>query len=564
MPTDELEADYVVVGSGAVGMSFVDVILAESDASVIMVDRHAHPGGHWNDAYSFVRLHQPSDFYGVNSTRLGRGLKDDRGPNAGLYELASGDEVRSYFDRVMHDKFLPTERVQYFPMSEYHGEGQVTSLLTGTKIRVRARRKVVDARYVGSRIPSTEPSPFPSASGVDLVPVNELVRLKGRHDAYVIIGAGKTGADACLWLLENGVDPSTIIWVRPRDAWFFNRANFQGGAQTLGSFATQLGVVAKAKSLKEVFTGLEAAGQVMRIDQDYWPTMFRFATTTTGEVELLRQITSVVRLGRVVRIDEDGLILEKGSITPTGEWLYVDCSHRAYPSVRPFLYSTATGSPSSTSCTPDNRHTAPPSPPSSNSVATMMSTRIRSALPYRSLATFSTSPETCFETWKFERGGSWTTGFGTGWPSPGWIRRQRGETNPARRRRRRPYGAFSPMSPRLARAWRQSWRAWREVRGSTRASVTPLKAARGWNNAFNKSNGIARPEAGSLEHFDRGRMGRNDLGEVSFSSGLRRATRPPSATSPGAGPRLARPWRIQPRGAGDRRRQVFLPTCGTC
>ena len=152
----------------------------------------------------------------------------------------------------------------------------------------------------------------------------------------MIIGAGKTGADACLWLLENGVDPSTIIWVRPRDAWFFSRANFQGGAQTLGSFATQLGVVAKAKSLEEVFTGLEAAGQVMRIDQDYWPTMFRFATTTTGEVELLRQITSVVRLGRVVRIDEDGLILEKGSITPTGEWLYVDCSASGIP-IRPPL-----------------------------------------------------------------------------------------------------------------------------------------------------------------------------------------------------------------------------------
>ena len=127
MAGDELEADYVVIGSGAVGMSFVDVILAESDASVIMVDRRAHPGGHWNDAYSFVRLHEPSDFYGVNSTGLGRGMKDVRGPNAGMYELASGDEVRSYFDRVMHDTFLPTGRVQFLPMSEYHGEGQVTS-----------------------------------------------------------------------------------------------------------------------------------------------------------------------------------------------------------------------------------------------------------------------------------------------------------------------------------------------------------------------------------------------------------------------------------------------------
>ena len=59
-----LEADYLVIGTGAVGMAFVDTLLDESDASVIMVDNHHAPGGHWNDAYPFVRLHQPSHFYG--------------------------------------------------------------------------------------------------------------------------------------------------------------------------------------------------------------------------------------------------------------------------------------------------------------------------------------------------------------------------------------------------------------------------------------------------------------------------------------------------------------------
>lgn len=65
------EADYLVVGTGAVGMAFVDTLLDESDANVIMVDNHHAPGGHWNDAYPFVRLHQPSHFYGVASTRPG-------------------------------------------------------------------------------------------------------------------------------------------------------------------------------------------------------------------------------------------------------------------------------------------------------------------------------------------------------------------------------------------------------------------------------------------------------------------------------------------------------------
>ena len=66
-----VKADYLIVGSGAMGMAFADVILTESDATLVMVDRHDKPGGHWNDAYPFVRLHTPSAFYGVSSRPLG-------------------------------------------------------------------------------------------------------------------------------------------------------------------------------------------------------------------------------------------------------------------------------------------------------------------------------------------------------------------------------------------------------------------------------------------------------------------------------------------------------------
>ena len=97
-----LETDYLVIGSGAAGLAFADTLIAESDAHVTIVDRHGQPGGHWNDAYPFVTLHQPSAFYGVNSMALGSGSKDPQGLNAGLYELASGAEVLAYFDRVMN------------------------------------------------------------------------------------------------------------------------------------------------------------------------------------------------------------------------------------------------------------------------------------------------------------------------------------------------------------------------------------------------------------------------------------------------------------------------------
>ena len=70
MNTTILETDYLIVGSGAVGMAFADVLLAETNANIIIVDRYQKPGGHWNVAYPFVTLHQPSSFYGVSSKEL--------------------------------------------------------------------------------------------------------------------------------------------------------------------------------------------------------------------------------------------------------------------------------------------------------------------------------------------------------------------------------------------------------------------------------------------------------------------------------------------------------------
>jgi len=46
-----LETDYLVVGAGAMGMAFVDEVLAaDPSADIVLIDRRAQPGGHWNDA----------------------------------------------------------------------------------------------------------------------------------------------------------------------------------------------------------------------------------------------------------------------------------------------------------------------------------------------------------------------------------------------------------------------------------------------------------------------------------------------------------------------------------
>jgi hypothetical protein len=323
-----IEADYVIIGAGAMGMAFADVILNETDASVAIVDRYGKPGGHWNRAYPFVRLHQPSAFYGVNSRELSSGRKDTIGGNAGLFELASGAEVLSYFDLVLNQQFLTSGRVRYFPLCEY-AEGAVISLASGETHEIRAR-KLVDATYMRVSVPSMRAPLYDVADGARCVPPNALTTLDHAAKDYVVIGAGKTGIDACLWLLSVGVDPDAIRWIMPRDSWYLDRKTIQPGSEffdsTAGGYSRQIEASALATSIDDLFERLEAAGQLLRLDPMVRPTMYRCATVTVAELDELRRIKNVVRMGRVRSISSSEIALDSGTIPTSPETMHIDCT----------------------------------------------------------------------------------------------------------------------------------------------------------------------------------------------------------------------------------------------
>jgi hypothetical protein len=54
--------------------------------------------------------------------------------------------------------------------------------------------------------------------------------------------------------------------------------------------------------------------------------MYRCATVSQAELASLRRIENVVRLGRVVQIAPDRIVLEEGSIPTDGGQVHVDCS----------------------------------------------------------------------------------------------------------------------------------------------------------------------------------------------------------------------------------------------
>jgi hypothetical protein len=340
LPSDKaLAADYLVIGSGAMGMAFTDVIVTESQDTVIMVDRHDQPGGHWNDAYPFVRLHGPSASYGVNSRPLGDESIEQTGLNRGFYEAASAAEICSYFDRVMRKQFLPSGRVQYFSMCDYKGEGKFVSLTSGVEHRVEVRKKIVDATFTDTNVPSRRPPKYAVAPGMQSIPPNALPSIGAHAERYVVIGAGKTGIDVCLWLLEHDVPADRITWIMPRDSWLVDRAHVQPRAQffadRMGALALQTELIQKAESFHDLFRLLKQHGQLLRIDERVAPRRFRCATVSQAELKELRRIANVVRLGHVQRIEAARIVLDGGSIATNGGVIHVDCTSSGIGSREP-------------------------------------------------------------------------------------------------------------------------------------------------------------------------------------------------------------------------------------
>jgi len=336
--TKLIEVDYVVVGAGGMGMAFVDEIITHSDATVAIIDRNHQPGGHWNDAYPFVRLHQTSTCYGVNSTELGGYSVDEVGLNKGCYELASGSEVVAYFDTVMRKRFLPSGRVTYLQMCEYNkADDTAVSRVSGERYEFRAKKKFVDATYLNVTVPSQREPDFEVREGARAVAVNLLPKVAAEHENFVIVGSGKTGMDAVLFLLTNGVDPDRITWIMPSDAWMFDRFDVNPGrkfSDPVTKYAIGvLEAALAAEDYNDFFKVLVDRKLVMQLDPSVKASRWRCATFTPLELAQLRRIKNVVRKGYLLAASPSEMTMQKGIHPTPNNAVFVDCAADGLPKV---------------------------------------------------------------------------------------------------------------------------------------------------------------------------------------------------------------------------------------
>jgi len=315
-----LETDYFIVGAGAMGLAFADQLIfnnkSDPAVEIVIVDKRAKPGGHWNDAYDFVRLHQPSHSYGVSSIPLGQGTRD----------LCSKYQLLAYFELALK-KMMDTGRLKFLGQCEVTEDGCIQSLLDSElQYEVKARKKIVDASYLNTSIPFTNPPKYSIVPEVTLMPINGLTRVQRAWKKFVIIGAGKTGIDAVLYLLDIGVGEEKIVWIMPNDSWLFNR-DFIYPENTEDYVNAFNNAFFGSLDFKDIILTHEKDGFFMRLDKSRWPTKFKCATVNPEEFGKLTKVKTIVRQGRVSEIQADKIVFKDGTTFPTSvDNLHVDCS----------------------------------------------------------------------------------------------------------------------------------------------------------------------------------------------------------------------------------------------
>jgi hypothetical protein len=105
----------------------------------------------------------------------------------------------------------------------------------------------------------------------------------------------------------------------------------------LGLVADIMTAAAAAESPDDLFLQLEAAGVMFRVGTDVVPTMAKTPTLGAWELDLLRSVENVVRLGHVKHVTGQEMVLEEGRVSLAPRSLIVHCaaSGLRYPPLVP-------------------------------------------------------------------------------------------------------------------------------------------------------------------------------------------------------------------------------------
>ena len=287
LTNNDIAYDYLVVGAGATGMCFVDVILRCTNKTVCLVDKKIGPGGHWHEPYPYVKLHQPPQTYGIESIPL---TQDD------------GISVKKHFETAL---------------AHFATNKNFTALFN---IRVDinnpsiSHKTLVDARYLEvTRIPSSwnmlTPWTLPE-------PVKK---------TYIVVGGGKTGMDTCLYLKQYA---EKVIWVISHDAYWIKRESIETGYGQYPRYTKCAKVMEWIVSTLPGWFSMSLDNRIVSMVGR--PERYRCGIVNESEWDAIQGV-EIVRKGYVTNRVGDTLTFEDGSTLCIPNAVFVDCIQQGLP-----------------------------------------------------------------------------------------------------------------------------------------------------------------------------------------------------------------------------------------
>jgi hypothetical protein len=333
--------DLCVVGAGYAGLNavFVASQYLPGTARVLVLDKHQQAGGMWNDAYPYVRLHQPYQMFTAGNIAWSLGRERSY--------LATRDEVAAH---LRHCLDVISERLdvdarwgwECLDHSEHGSSVVVTAHAPDGEVRTFTAGRFIDA--TGFDIESIDPLPVASRHVRSIAPreLEDSGLMSDDHTEPVwVIGSGKTAMDTIVAVAR--ANPARRIgMVTGTGTYFLNRdlVNASGLKRWTGGVRYNAIFAGAAKR----FDGTNAAevSEWCRTWcgtsplRDPAPTHLLFAlqsedetaTVTTGVSEVIRDHLADV-------VDDDSgpvMLLRTGArhSIPSGSWV-INCTGHITP-----------------------------------------------------------------------------------------------------------------------------------------------------------------------------------------------------------------------------------------
>ena len=350
--TARIRADLCVVGSGIAALNALAVASAylQEGQQIVLIEQRSRYGGMWNDAYPYVRLHQPHGLFTAGSIAW-------RGDRPRSY-LATREEILEHFANVLD---VVRARVK---VDERYGWEFVEHEERDGRVLVRARRAdgeqlEVDAAKLikgfGAEIRADAPLRFASDRVRSIAPSTIFERrdeVYGGKDPIWIVGGGKTAMDTAQLLVREapGRELNMIIgsgtFFAKRDRLFpegRNRWRVQATPNMLQAEVARRFDGTNEADVRRWLRDKYGIGLVAEADNYYFGILSEAENETVA-----RALTSTVR-GYLADVrDQNGrteLVFRSGATrkVPAGTWI-VNCTGLITPVARAYEpYSSPSG-----------------------------------------------------------------------------------------------------------------------------------------------------------------------------------------------------------------------------